>query len=119
MVADMAKRRTIGFRYKGDEAFIVNWEARTTNSRLDIQSSRIESAPLTPTSKDRDAALSVQEAKLEGKLSDVKLDIIKWALGLPALAFTVYKIYGLLSGVSTPNTHPASVPGFLAQRSPT
>ncbi|EEZ0194232.1 DUF1640 domain-containing protein, partial [Escherichia coli] len=31
-----------------------------------------------------------------------KLDIIKWALGLPALAFAVYKIYGLLSGVSTP-----------------
>ena len=30
-------------------------------------------------------------------ISDVKLDIIKWVLGLPALAFTLWKIYEALS----------------------
>lgn len=44
------------------------------------------------------SALQIQEHKFEKSLSDTKLDIIKWALGIPAIAFTLYKIYGAITG---------------------
>lgn len=44
------------------------------------------------------SALQIQEHKFEKSLTDTKLDIIKWALGIPAIAFTLYKIYGAISG---------------------
>ncbi|RJT26890.1 hypothetical protein [Buttiauxella izardii] len=48
------------------------------------------------------AALQIQEHKFEKSLGDAKLDIIKWALGIPAIAFTIYKIYGAITGTPTP-----------------
>lgn len=48
------------------------------------------------------AALQIQEHKFEKSLGDAKLDIIKWALGVPAIAFTIYKIYGAITGHPTP-----------------
>ncbi|HDG1664168.1 TPA: DUF1640 domain-containing protein [Kluyvera ascorbata] len=44
------------------------------------------------------ASLQIQEHKFEKSLGDAKLDIIKWALGIPAVAFTLYKLYGALTG---------------------
>lgn len=44
------------------------------------------------------AALQIQEHKFEKSLGDAKLDIIKWALSVPAIAFTLYKLYGALTG---------------------
>lgn len=44
------------------------------------------------------SALQIQEHKFEKSLGDAKLDIIKWALGVPALVFTLYKLYGALTG---------------------
>lgn len=44
------------------------------------------------------ASLQIQEHKFEKSLGDAKLDIIKWALGIPAIAFTIYKLYGALTG---------------------
>lgn|GEM_PF-3031035 len=44
------------------------------------------------------AALQIQEHKFEKSLGDAKLDIIKWALGVPAVVFTLYKLYGALTG---------------------
>lgn len=44
------------------------------------------------------AALQIQEHKFEKSLADTKLDIIKWALGIPAIFFTLYKIYGAITG---------------------
>lgn len=44
-----------------------------------------------------DAAIQIQTAKLEKTVSDTKIDIIRWVLGLPALAFTLWKIYEALA----------------------
>lgn len=44
------------------------------------------------------AALQIQEHKFEKSLGDAKLDIIKWALGVPAVVFTLYKLYMALTG---------------------
>lgn len=44
------------------------------------------------------ASLQIQEHKFEKSLGDAKLDIIKWALGIPAIVFTLYKLYGALTG---------------------
>jgi len=40
-----------------------------------------------------DASIQIQTAKLEKTVSDTKIDIIRWVLGIPALAFTLWKIY--------------------------
>lgn len=48
------------------------------------------------------SSLELQSSKFENALTNAKLDIIKWALGLPALAFAVYKIYGLITHTPTP-----------------
>lgn len=48
------------------------------------------------------SSLELQSSKFELALTNAKLDIIKWALGLPALAFAVYKIYGLVTHTPTP-----------------
>lgn len=47
------------------------------------------------------SSLELQTSKFEHSLTNAKLDIIKWALGLPALAFAVYKIYGLVTHTPT------------------
>ncbi|WP_145531179.1 DUF1640 domain-containing protein [Yersinia kristensenii] len=101
MQADMAKWRELMSLDMKDIKSLVSSQHDSINSRLDIQSVRIEVALNSHSSK-IDASLAIQEAKMEGKLSDVKLDIIKWALGIPALAFTVYKLYGAISGNPTP-----------------
>lgn len=44
-----------------------------------------------------DAAIQIQTAKLEKTVSDTRIDIIRWVLGVPALAFTLWKIYEVLS----------------------
>lgn len=97
-MAEWRERMSLDLR---DIKNIVSSQHESINHRFDLQSLRIETA-LQAHSTKVDAAVQVQEAKLEGKLSDVKLDIIKWALGLPALAFTTYKIYGAISGHPTP-----------------
>lgn len=97
MQADMAKwRETMSADLKELKS-IVAAQNQGINSRLDSQSERIESA-VNAQSVKIDAALSVQESKLDLKLSDLKIDIIKWVLGLPALSFALYKIYSVLSG---------------------
>lgn len=48
------------------------------------------------------SSLELQTSRFEHSLTHAKLDIIKWALGLPALAFAVYKIYGLVTNTPTP-----------------
>lgn len=101
MQADMARWRELMASDMKDIKELVTSQQSNINSRLDIQSVKIESV-LESNSRKIDASLAIQEARLEGKLSDVKLDIIKWALGLPALAFALYKIYGAMSGNPTP-----------------
>lgn len=44
------------------------------------------------------SALDIQELKFEKSLTDAKLDIIKWVLGIPAIVFTLYKFYGAMTG---------------------
>ncbi|MDT0208481.1 hypothetical protein [Serratia marcescens] len=101
MRADMAKWREVMSSDMKEIKSIITSQNASISSRLDLQSEKISSV-LDGHSKKIDAALSVQEAKLEVKLTDMKLDIIKWALGLPALAFAVYKIYGAIAGHPTP-----------------
>lgn len=48
------------------------------------------------------SSIELQTSRFELALTNAKLDIIKWALGLPALAFVVYKIYGLIIHTPTP-----------------
>lgn len=40
--------------------------------------------------------IKIESANTEAKLQDVRLQIILWVLGLPALLFTLYKLYDLL-----------------------
>lgn len=101
MQADMAKWRESMSSDMTDIKNMLSSQQDRINGRLDLQSAKIESS-LEAHSKKIDAALAVQEAKLSSRLSEMKLDIIKWALGLPALAFAVYKIYGAISGNPTP-----------------
>lgn len=48
------------------------------------------------------SSLELQSSKFDLSLSNARLDIIKWALGLPSLAFILYKIYGVLTNSPTP-----------------
>lgn len=48
------------------------------------------------------SSLELQSSKFDLALTNAKLDIIKWVLGLPSLAFVIYKIYGAIANIPTP-----------------
>ncbi|MBK5178503.1 hypothetical protein I2492_19550 [Budviciaceae bacterium CWB-B4] len=59
----------------------LDLQGQTFSSGLDLQTQKLTST------------LENKSISFDGKLKDLKLSIILWVLGLPGLAFALYRIY--------------------------
>jgi gamma-glutamylcysteine synthetase len=81
---------------------MANWreqmrsDLRDVKNSVDRQTDKLDSNFNAQQVK-LDASIQIQTAKLEKTVSDTRLDIIRWVLGIPALTFTLWKIYEALS----------------------
>lgn len=80
------------------KAEMATWREQMRSDLKDVKTSverqtdKLESNFTSQQTK-LDAAIQIQTARLEKTVSDTRVDIIKWVLGIPALAFTLWKIY--------------------------
>ena len=78
---------------------MANWREQMRSDLKDVktaverQTDKLDSNFLAQQTK-LDAAIQIQTAKLEKTVSDTRLDIIRWVLGVPGLLFILWKIYG-------------------------
>jgi len=93
--ANKAEVDAVASAMKGEMA---SWREQMRSDLKDVktaverQTDKLESNFLAQQTK-LDAAIQIQTARLEKTVSDTRLDIIRWVLGIPALAFTLWKIY--------------------------
>lgn len=85
MKKDMAEWREQMRSDLRDVTDAINKQNSTLDKHFHAQQVKLESS------------LDLQASKFQLSLADAKLDIIKWALGLPSLAFVIYKIFSLLT----------------------
>lgn len=80
---------------------MANWREQMRSDLKDVktaverQTDKLDSNFLAQQTK-LDAAIQIQTAKLEKTVSDTRLDIIRWVLGVPGLFFILWKIYGAI-----------------------